>query len=211
MFFFFFFFFFFAFFRTAPAAYGSSQARGRIRAAAATYATATAMQNPSLMCNLHHSSPQCQIPDPLSKARGRSPILMDTSGFVSAMPRRELLPGQFSAAVGKPLQRGHRSSSLLKPLTPFPISSLGADNLTFSSTEKRRTIKRILLNLPLSHTCRVKGPRVAKWKIRCIQQMNQWPIPALIFSPVVYPFSPLPSLRNYSLIRTIMMAMILMP
>ena len=32
------------------------------------YATATAMWDPSL-CNLHHSSQQCQILNPLSEAR----------------------------------------------------------------------------------------------------------------------------------------------
>ena len=42
-------------FRAAPAAYGSSQARGRIRAVPA-YTTATAMRDPSLDCTLHHSS-----------------------------------------------------------------------------------------------------------------------------------------------------------
>ena len=42
-------------------------------------ATATAMWDPSRVCNLHHSSWQLQIPDPLSKARNRTRILMDTS------------------------------------------------------------------------------------------------------------------------------------
>ena len=44
-----------------------------------TYATTTAMWDPSHDCNLHHSSWQCQIPNPLSKARDRTHILMDTS------------------------------------------------------------------------------------------------------------------------------------
>ena len=35
------------------------------------YATATAAQDPSLICNLHHSSRQRQILNPLSKARNR--------------------------------------------------------------------------------------------------------------------------------------------
>ena len=43
------------------------------------YATATEMWDPSHICNLHHSSRQHQTPDPLSKARGRTHILMDTS------------------------------------------------------------------------------------------------------------------------------------
>ena len=36
------------------------------------YATAAAMQDPSRICNLHHSSWQCQILYPLSKARDRT-------------------------------------------------------------------------------------------------------------------------------------------
>ena len=55
-FFFFFFFVFFAISWAAPAVYGGSRARGRIRAVAAAYTTATAMQDPSQVCNLQHSS-----------------------------------------------------------------------------------------------------------------------------------------------------------
>ena len=43
------------------------------------YATATAMQDPSRICNLHHSSWQHLIPNPLSKARDQTRIFMDTS------------------------------------------------------------------------------------------------------------------------------------
>ena len=43
------------------------------------YATATAIPNPSYICDLHHSSRQCQILNPLSKARGQIHILMDNS------------------------------------------------------------------------------------------------------------------------------------
>ena len=42
-------------------------------------ATAIAAQDPSHVCNLHHSSQQCQILIPLSEARDRTCILMDTS------------------------------------------------------------------------------------------------------------------------------------
>ena len=45
------------------------------------YATATATQDPSPFCNLHHSSWQCQIPNPLTEARDQTDILMDTSGI----------------------------------------------------------------------------------------------------------------------------------
>ena len=43
------------------------------------YATATAMQDPSHVSDLYHSSQQHQIPNPLSEARVRTHILMDTS------------------------------------------------------------------------------------------------------------------------------------
>ena len=43
------------------------------------YTTATAMQDPSHVCDLHHSSWWRRILNPLSKARNRPRILMDTS------------------------------------------------------------------------------------------------------------------------------------
>ena len=57
-------------------AYGSSQARGVIRATAEAYATATAMPDLSRVCNLHHSSWQRQILNPLSEARDGTRNLM---------------------------------------------------------------------------------------------------------------------------------------
>ena len=56
----------------APAAYGGSQARGRIGAAA----RATATRDPSRVCNLHHSSRQRRIVNPPSKGRDRTRDLM---------------------------------------------------------------------------------------------------------------------------------------
>ena len=41
--------------------------------------TATAMPDLSRVCDLHRSSLQCQILNPLNKARDRTRILMDTS------------------------------------------------------------------------------------------------------------------------------------
>ena len=43
------------------------------------YATATAMWDPSHICNLHHSSRQGQILNPMSKARDQTRILMHIS------------------------------------------------------------------------------------------------------------------------------------
>ena len=44
-----------------------------------TTAIATATQDPSHVCDLSHSSWQCQIPDPLSKAMDQTHILMDAN------------------------------------------------------------------------------------------------------------------------------------
>ena len=46
---------------------------------ATSTATATATQDLSCICNLHHSSWQCQIPKPLDEARDQAWILMGTS------------------------------------------------------------------------------------------------------------------------------------
>ena len=43
------------------------------------YTTATAMQDLSHICDLHHSSQQHQILNPLSEARDQTHILMDSS------------------------------------------------------------------------------------------------------------------------------------
>ena len=43
------------------------------------YATATANQDLSRICDLHHSSRQRRILNPLSKTRDRTRILMDPS------------------------------------------------------------------------------------------------------------------------------------
>ena len=61
-------------------AYGGSQARGQIGAAAASlHARATATPDLSRVCYLHHSSWQHRILNALSKARDQTGILMDTS------------------------------------------------------------------------------------------------------------------------------------
>ena len=43
------------------------------------YTTATAMWDPSCICDLHHSSQQCQILNPLSETRDQTYNLMVTS------------------------------------------------------------------------------------------------------------------------------------
>ena len=84
------FFFFLVFSRATLAAYGGSQAKGLIGAIAPGLHRATATQDPSHVCNLHHSSRQCQILNSLSEARDRTRILMDTSQAHYCKPQWEL-------------------------------------------------------------------------------------------------------------------------
>ena len=62
-----------------PAAYGGSQAKGQIGAVAAGLCHSTAMPDPSRVCDLHQSSWQRQILNPLREARDLTRILMDAS------------------------------------------------------------------------------------------------------------------------------------
>ena len=64
-------------FRNTPTAYGSSQARGRIGALAAGLYHSHSNTRSKPVCDLHHSSWQHWILDPLNKARDRTCILMD--------------------------------------------------------------------------------------------------------------------------------------
>jgi len=49
------------------------------------YTTAAAIPDPSHVCNLHLSSLQCWILNPLSKARNQTCILMDTSWVLNLL------------------------------------------------------------------------------------------------------------------------------
>ena len=73
-----FFVFCFCLFRAAPAAQGGSQARGRIRAAAAGLHHSPSNTGSNLVCDLH-SSRQHRILNPLSETRDRTRVLTDTS------------------------------------------------------------------------------------------------------------------------------------
>ena len=68
------------------------------------YTTATATQDLTHVCDLRHSSQQCQILNPLSKARDWTCVLMDTmSGSQPTEPWWELLYSHFLKR-----QRSHR-------------------------------------------------------------------------------------------------------
>jgi len=68
-------------FRATPIAYGISWARLGVdlELQLLAYATAIAVQDPSGVCDLHHSSGQCPILNPLSEARDGTLTLMDTN------------------------------------------------------------------------------------------------------------------------------------
>ena len=78
--------FFFFLKRAVPVAYGGFRTRGRIRAVA----TATATWDPSRTCDLHHSSRQCWILNPLRARPGMEPVsAWMLVRFVSTEPRWE--------------------------------------------------------------------------------------------------------------------------
>ena len=65
--------------RATPAAYGSSQARGRMGAIATGLHRRDSNTRSKPVCDLHYSSQQHQILNPLSKVRDQTHILMDPS------------------------------------------------------------------------------------------------------------------------------------
>ena len=67
---------FLLFIRATPEAYGSSQARGLIGATAAGLRHSHSNSGSSHTCDLHHSSRQHQILNPLSEARDRTRSIM---------------------------------------------------------------------------------------------------------------------------------------
>ena len=87
-------------FRVTPVAYRRSQARGWIGAAAASLHYSTARPGLSCFGDLHHSLWQHQILNPLSEARYRTRILMDTSQVCTAELWRELLDQLFLEPMG---------------------------------------------------------------------------------------------------------------
>ena len=54
------------------------------------YTTATATWDPSHLCDLHHSSQQCRIPNPPSEARDQIHTLMDINQISFYCPQQEL-------------------------------------------------------------------------------------------------------------------------
>ena len=75
----FFFFFFFCFLGLHPQHKEIPRLGGELELQLLASVTGTAMQDPSDVCDLHHSSRQRQISNPLNEARDRTRILMNMS------------------------------------------------------------------------------------------------------------------------------------
>ena len=75
----FFFFFFFVFLGPHPQHMEVPRLGVKSELKLMAYTAATAMPDPSYICDLHHSSGQHQIPNPLSEARDGTLILIDTN------------------------------------------------------------------------------------------------------------------------------------
>ena len=82
--------FFFWLFRATLLAYGSSQAKVRIRAVASSLHNSHRNLDLSHICHLLHSSWQLWILNPLSESKDGTCILMDTSRICFAEPQWEL-------------------------------------------------------------------------------------------------------------------------
>ena len=72
-------FFFFFLSRAAPTAYGGYQAKGQIRAVAASLHPSHSSARFKFICNLHHILWRRQILNPLIKVKDQTHVLMDTS------------------------------------------------------------------------------------------------------------------------------------
>ena len=69
------------------------------------FATATATWDPSCICDLHQSSQQCWILNPLSEARDRTHILMDTSRVYNPLSHSGNSPRSSFVIAGASLSR----------------------------------------------------------------------------------------------------------
>ena len=70
------------------------------------YATATGTPDLSSVCDLHHSSQQHQILNPLSKARNRTCILMDASRVLNPLSHNGNSPTLLYTEVLHRIARG---------------------------------------------------------------------------------------------------------
>ena len=119
-------------------------------------ATATAMQDPSWVCNLHHSLRQRWIPNPLSKARGWTRNLMVPSWicFCCSMPGTPQISFySLYSRTSQPLF-STRFTYILHPIYPvfqWPHSSVAWQSLCTSLRWKYLPYHHWLMDSPYHH------------------------------------------------------------
>ena len=92
------------------------------------YATAKATWDLSHICDLHHSSWQCRIPNPLSKGRNRTCILTDSSQIcfrwaTMGTPSQHFQTLGFSPTLAEILELERCSTIVLFPGKPTNIQA----------------------------------------------------------------------------------------
>ena len=97
------------------------------------YATATATQDPSSICDLHHSSQQHWILNPLSKTRDGTETSWFLVGFVSAAPQQKLLTfdGGLWECCDLTVPWPTWTAAKTKDLTPGSLQPVASPSLTF--------------------------------------------------------------------------------
>ena len=98
-------------FRAMPKAYGSSQLAVESELLLLAYAIATAMSGPSCVCNVHYSSAQPRILNPLSKARDQTHILRDTIQILNPLSHK-------GNSLSQAILNSFESHTLLSPEKP---------------------------------------------------------------------------------------------
>ena len=125
------------------------------------YTTATATWGPSGVCDLYHSSRQCQILNPLREARDRTCVLMDTSQIRfcwATMGTPTSLSGYLSVFV-----------FVWKSLScAFMIWVLFSVLVCYSIVKFKKKIKRKPKAVVLSHITAFCGPGLSI--VRCFSQ-----------------------------------------
>jgi len=111
-------------------AYASSQARSWIRATAVSLCHSHSNVDPSCICNLHHSSQQHRISDPLSEARDQIHILMDMSWVYFCC-----------STMGTPPSFFHLINMISPDRTRTSITLISSDNINQSDMAHQRKLR----------------------------------------------------------------------
>ena len=138
------------------------------------YATAIATQDLSLVCDLHHSSQQCWILNPLCKARDRTRVLMDTS-WVCYRWAMMGTPKPFNFSVSNSKKYAQRHGIKLK-CSEENCSFIFLYNSSFLDKDAVRKHQLNFWDVILYLCFRNKGERKHKcWRLIKIQWLREFP------------------------------------